>query len=160
MAKQDTGELNGFLEAFEPRIRTIALELRDFVWDRYPDSNEMIYDGPAALAFGWTKSGRTGDTFCSIAIYNNASVLFGFLKGASLSDPLGLLEGNGKQYRYIRVTDVSTFPREYAGKLLSESYDNALRDSKSIKDAPAGQTIVKSISEKKRRPPRSESPSS
>jgi hypothetical protein len=154
MAKQDTGELIGFLEAFEPRISAIALELRDFVWDRYPDSNELIYDGPAALAFGWTKSGRTGDTFCSIAIYNNAGVLFGFLKGATLSDPLGLLEGNGKQYRYTRVTDLSIFPREYAARLLSESYDNSLRDSKSTKDAPTGQTIVKSISAKKRRPPK------
>jgi hypothetical protein len=160
MAKQDTGELTGFLEAFEPEIRKIAFELRDFVWDLYPDSNELIYDGPAALAFGWTKSGRTGDVFCSIAIYNNAGVLFGFLKGAALSDPLGLLEGDGKQYRYIRVSDVLKFPMEYASKLLSESYDNALRDSKSIKDAPTGQTIVKSISEKKRRPPKSESLSS
>jgi hypothetical protein len=154
MAKQDTDELIGFLDAFEPRIRETALELRNFVWDLYPDSNELIYDGPAALAFGWTKSGRTGDTFCSVAIYNNAGVLFGFLKGAALSDPLGPLEGDGKQYRYIRVTDVSTFPREYAGKLLSESYDNALRDSKNTSDAPVGQTIVKSISAKKRRPPK------
>jgi hypothetical protein len=160
MGKLDTGELNGFLEAFEPGIREIALELRDFVWDIYPDSNELIYDGPAALAFGWSRSGRTSETFCSIAIYNNAGVLFGFLKGTELSDPLGMLEGEGKQYRYFRVTDISTFPLAYARKLLSESYDNSQRNAKSVKDAPTGQTIVRSISAKKRRPPRPVSPSS
>src|SRR5881227_2852705 len=117
MAKQDTNDLKGFLEAFAPGIQEIALALRDFVWELYPDSNELIYDGPAALAFGWTKSGRAGDTFCSIAIYNNEGVLFGFLKGEALADPRGLLEGNGKHYRYIRVTDISAFPRDYARKL-------------------------------------------
>ena len=125
----------------------------NFVWNLYPDSNELIYDGPAALAFGWSKSGRTSDTYCSIAIYNNEGVLFGFLKGAALSDPRGLLEGAGKHYRYIRVRDVSAFPRNYARKLLAEAYDNALRGGKVVKDALAGQTIVKSISAKKRRPP-------
>jgi len=30
--------------------------LGNFVWDRYSQCNEFIYDGPAALAFGWTRS--------------------------------------------------------------------------------------------------------
>lgn len=155
VAKNDRSDLEQFLKAFKPSIRKTALKLREFVWDLYPDSNELIYDGPAALAFGWSRSGRTGDTFCSIAIYNNEGVLFGFLKGAALSDPRNMLEGEGKHYRYIRVADISEFPRDYACELLAEAYENALRNGKSVKDPPAGQTIVKSISAKKRRPPRS-----
>ena len=152
MAKGDRSEVNRFLEAFEPSIRKTALKLRDLLWDLYPECNELIYDGPAALAFGWTRSGRTGDTFCSIAIYNNEGVLFGFLKGSELSDPEGLLEGGGKHYRYIRVKNFSSFPQKYACELLSQAYKNALANSKDLDNAPSGQTVVKSVSQKKRRP--------
>ena len=152
MGKEDKGELLGFLEAFDPAIQSIALELRDRVWDKYPGANELIYDGPAALAFGWSLSDKSTDVFLSLAIYNNKGVLFGFLKGADLDDPRGLLEGEGKQYRYIRVNDLETFPEDYAFDLLDQSYRNTLAAAKDPSKAPAGQTIVQSISAKKRRP--------
>ena len=152
MAKHDKADLLGFLAAFDPAIQSIALDLREFVWDLYPHCNELIYDGPAALAFGWGPTDRAGDIFCSCAIYNNDGVLFGFLKGHVLKDPDKLLEGEGKQYRYIRVRDMSNFPRQYAKKLLSEAYENSVSIAKNVAKAPSGTTIVKSISKKKRRP--------
>jgi hypothetical protein len=152
VAKQDKADLLGFLEAFDPGIQSIALHLRDSVWDLYPQCNELIYDGRAALAFGWGPTDRAGDIFCSCAIYNNDGVLFGFLKGSVLADPEKLLEGGGKQYRYIRVREIDAFPRGYAEQLLAEAYDNSMKTAKNLDEAPSGQTIVKSISEKKRRP--------
>ena len=152
MAKEDVSDLLPFLEAFEPNIRAIALELRNRVWDQYAESNELIYDGPAALAFGWSLSDRAASVFLSIAIYNNKGVLFGFLKGAGLTDPLGLLEGKGKHYRYIRVDDLNAFPQDYAFDLLRQSYENALRDATNMNEGPSGGTIIKSASAKKRRP--------
>ncbi|HTH51019.1 MAG TPA: DUF1801 domain-containing protein [Pyrinomonadaceae bacterium] len=152
MGKQDKAELLGFLDAFAPGIQAIALHLRDLVWDLYPAANELIYDGPAALAFGFSTTDRAGDVFCSIAIYGNKDVQFGFTKGDALSDPAGLLEGDGKHWRYIRVRDLDEFPGDYAEQLLTESYANSTRDAKNLDKAPAGQTIVRSISSKKRRP--------
>lgn len=152
MGKQDTGELLGFLDAFAPGIQAIALHLRDLVWDLYPNANELIYDGPAALADGFSTTDRAGDAFCSIAIYGNKDVQFGFTKGDVLSDPAGLLEGAGKHWRYIRVRDLGEFRRDYAEQLLAESHENSLRNAKRLDKAPAGQTIVKSVSLKKRRP--------
>jgi hypothetical protein len=152
VAKEDTSELLGFLKAFSPGIQAIALSLRDLVWYLYPNSNELIYDGPVALAFGFSQTDRAGDVFCSIAIYGNKDVQFGFTKGSVLSDPAGLLEGEGKHWRYIRVRDIDEFPRDYAERLLAESHSNSLRDAKDLDTAPAGKTIVKSVSSKKRRP--------
>lgn len=152
MAKEDNGELIKFLDAFDVHIADTALWLREFVWKLYPECNELIYDGPAALAFGWTPSGRTSDTFCTIAIYNNQCVQFGFYWGSLLSDPKGLLEGGGKQYRFIRVTDTKQFPAKYAKELLNEAYVNSLARAKGMDKAPKGTTVVKSISAKKRRP--------
>ena len=152
MAKEDVKDLLQFLQPFDPAIAETALWLRDFVWNLYPECNELIYDGPAALAFGWTPSERTGDTFCTIAIYNNECVQFGFYKGMLLDDEEGILEGGGKQYRFVRVTDVGTFPKEAAIKLLNQAFANSLATAKGVEKAPKGTTVVKSISEKKRRP--------
>jgi len=154
VAKQDKADLLAALDAFAPGIQSIALELREFVWDLYPIANELIYDGPAALADGFSTTDRAGDAFCSIAIYNNKRVMFGFVKGSALSDPAGLLEGEGKFWRYIPVSDIDVFPRNYAEQLLAEAYENSIRAAKKLDQAPSGQTIVKSISQKKRRPAR------
>lgn len=152
MAKQDTKDLLEFLQPFDDKIIETAIWLREFVWNLYPECNELIYDGPAALAFGWTPSGRTSDTFCTIAIYNNQCVQFGFYWGSQLTDPKGLLEGGGNQYRFIRVTDKKKFPAKYARELLNEAHINSFAKSKGMDKAPKGTTEVRSISAKKRRP--------
>ena len=152
MAKADKEDLVEFLKPFDPSIAELAMWLREFVWDLYPECNEQIYDGPNALAFGWTPSGRTSDTFSTIAIYNNNCVQFGFYWGADLQDRKGLLEGNGKQYRFIRVTNRKDLPVNYAKELLNQAHVNSLARAKKMDAAPKGTTTVKSISPKKKRP--------
>lgn len=152
MAKEDLTDLSEFLKPFDAAIADLALWLREFVWDLYPECNEQIYDGPNALAFGWTPSGRTSDTFSIIAIYNNTCVQFGFYWGSLLDDRKGVLEGKGKQYRFIRVTNKKDFPVGYAKDLLHQAHINSLAGAKKMDTAPKGTTVVKSISQKKKRP--------
>ncbi|MFL6375004.1 MAG: hypothetical protein ACJ73D_10080, partial [Pyrinomonadaceae bacterium] len=104
--------------------------------------------------FGFSNTDRAGDVFCSIAIYGNKDVQFGFTKGSALTDPAKMLEGEGKHWRYIRVKNIDEFPLDYAMGLLAESFDNSRRAAKDLDKAPSGLTIVKSISQKKRRPAR------
>src|SRR5213075_2826603 len=87
-----------FLEPFSQESREIALWLRDFVWDLYPDCNELIYDNYNFLAFGWAPTDRMGDVFCSIAV-GTRGVIFGFMWGVKLDDPKSLLAGGGNQFR-------------------------------------------------------------
>ena len=54
MSKEEVQDLQKFLTAFDDRIKEIALWLREFVWDLYPNTNELIYDNYNALAFGWS----------------------------------------------------------------------------------------------------------
>ncbi len=152
MAKEDLKDLLLFLKPFDPAIAETALWLRDLVWDLYPECNELIYDGPVALAIGWTPSGRTSDTFCMIAIYNNECVQFGFYKGILLDDDTGILEGKGKQYRFIRVRHPGEFPKDEAIQLMRQAFAISLATVKDMESASKGTTVVKSISEKKRRP--------
>ncbi len=147
----DNKDLLKFLEAFPPESREIALWLRDFVWDHFPDCNELIYDNYNFLAFGWGPTDRMSDIFCSIAV-GTRGVIFGFMWGVKLDDPEGLLQGSGKQFRSLRVPDTKTFPQSAVKRLLAQAYSISVSGLKGRSQTPRGQTIVKSISEKKRRP--------
>lgn len=145
-------DLLNFLVPFEGNIKELALWLREFVWDLYPNCNELIYDNYNAVAFGWSLSDRLGDTFCSVAVFNNKYVHFGFYWGTQIADPEKMLEGKGNQYRYLKVETKEGFPQKYIKLLLKEAYANSLARLKTKKQELKGATIVKSISAKKKRP--------
>jgi hypothetical protein len=151
MAKNETKDLKRFLSAFPKEKQKTALWLREFVWDQYPNSNELIYDNYNALAFGWSPTDKVGHTFCSIAVGRTSyNVHFGFYWGSEISDPHKILLGKGNQYRYILVENRADFPKTYIKKLLKEAYTNSLAKVKDPNQIQKGQTIVKSISTKKR----------
>ena len=152
MSKEDNKDLLKFLKPFPAVVRAIALWLREFVWDLYPDCNELIYDNYNALAFGWSPTDRVGHVFCSIAVGRTThNVHFGFYWGSQISDPKKILLGGGKQYRYILVTAEKEFPKSYMKKLLKEAWTNSLAKVKDPKQIIKGQTITKSVSAKKRK---------
>ena len=127
------------------------MSLRDFAWDLCPNANELIYDNYNAVAFGWSPTDKVGHTICSIAVGRSSkNVHFGFYWGSEISDPKKILMGQGNQYRYILVTDIKKFPKAYIKKLVKEAYANSLTKVKDPKQIVSGQTIVKSISDKKR----------
>src|SRR6476469_7559306 len=151
MSKEDTKDLKNFLKPFSQKNKDLALWLRDLIWDLYPQCNELIYDNYNALAFGWSPTDRVGHTFCSIAVGRTSyNVHFGFYWGSEIADSEKKLIGEGNQYRYLLVEDVKKFPKTYIKKLLKEAYANSLAKVKDQKQIRNGETIVKSISTKKR----------
>ena len=152
MSIEQSKDLKKFLKPFDKEIIEIALWLREFVWDLYPESNELIYDNYNAVAFGWSTSLVLGETFCSIAVGSNKYVHFGFYWGSKISDPDKILLGNGNQYRYITVKTQKDFPKVYIKKRIKEAYAYSLSIMKDKKRLTRGTTITKSISAKKKRP--------
>jgi hypothetical protein len=151
MSKEQTKDLLKFLKPFTPETRHIVLQLREFVWDLYPQTNELIYDNYNALAFGWSPTEKVGHTFCSIAVGRTSkNIHFGFYWGAELSDPEKILIGEGNQYRYILVKNIGGFPQAYMKKLLKEAYNNSVEKVKDKKQFVSGLTVTKSISATKR----------
>ena len=151
MSKDQTKDLLKFIKPFPEEIREIVLWLREFVWDLYPKTNELIYDNYNAVAFGWSPTDRVGHTFCSIAIGRTShNVHFGFYWGSEIADPEKLLIGEGNQYRYLLVKNKKDFPKTYIKKLLKEAFANSLAKVKDNKQLMEGATITKSISATKR----------
>ena len=151
MSKNQTTDLLKFLKPFPAEIQERVLWLRAFVWDLYPDSNELIYDNYNALAVGWSPTDRVGHTFCSIAVGRSShNVHFGFYWGSQIADPKKILLGAGSQYRYILVKSKEEFPKTYIKKLVKEAYSNSLAKVKDKRQLMQGATITKSISRVKR----------
>ncbi len=151
MSKDQTKDLLKFLKPFDKSIQEIVLWLREFVWDLYPQTNELIYDNYNALAFGWSITEKLGHTFCNIAVGRSSkNIHFGFYWGSQISDPKNMLIGEGNQYRYILVKSKEDFPKAYIQKLLKEAYNNSLLKVKDKNQIVNGQTVTKSISAKKR----------
>ena len=151
MSKEQVKDLLKFLKPFPAEVRELVLWLRDFVWDLYPNCNELIYDNYNALAFGWSPTDRVGHTFCNIAVGRSSyNVHFGFYWGSKISDPDKILIGEGNQYRYILVTSQKDFPKSYLKKLMKEAYTNSLAMVKDRSQIMQGATITKSISAAKR----------
>ncbi len=151
MSQEQTKDLQKFLTPFSDEIKERALWLRKFVWDLYPDCNELIYDNYNALAVGWSPTDRVGHTFCSIAVgRSSGNVHFGFYWGSQIADPKRILLGEGNQYRYVLVKDKEDFPKDYLQKLMKEAYANSLAKVKDKKQIMHGATITKSISSRKR----------
>ena len=150
MAKEHIKDLIKFLKPF-PEQTQMVLWLREFVWDQYPQVNELIYDNYNALAFGWSPTDKVGHTFCSIAVGRTSkNIHFGFYWGSELKDPEKKLIGDGNQYRYFLVKDEKSFPKAYIKKLVKEAYSNSLEKVTDEKQIKEGLTIVKSISPVKR----------
>jgi len=151
MGKEHTKDLQKFLNPFPDNIQETALWLREFVWDLYPQTNELIYDNYNAVAFGWSPTDKVGHTFCSIAVGRTShNVHFGFYWGSEIADPDKILLGEGNQYRYILVKEKKEFPKAYIKKLLKEAYANSLAKVKDHKQIRKGETITKSVSAVKR----------
>lgn len=151
MPKEEVNDLMKFLLPYPDKVKAAALWLREFVWDLYPDTNELIYDNYNAVAFGWSPTDKAGDVFCSIAVFADY-VNFGFNRGVDIDDPGNMLLGDGSQYRYIKVKDREDFPEWYIKQLLEEAYKNSLSQMKRDKNPVKGATIIKSISPVKKRP--------
>ena len=151
MGKENRKSLLKFLKPFDKEINEIVFWLREFIWELYPDSNELIYDNYNALAVGWSPTDRVGHTFCSIAVGRTSkNIHFGFYWGSEIQDPEKKLIGQGNQYRYLLVKSISEFPKTYIKKLLKEAYANSMAKVKDKKQLMQGNTITKSISAKKR----------
>lgn len=151
MSKEQKEDLLKFLQPFGQEITEVVLWLRDFVWDLYPKTNELIYDNYNALAFGWSPTEKVGHTFCSIAVGRTSkNIHLGFYWGSEIFDPEKKLIGNGNQYRYLLISNKNDFPKEYAKQLIVSAFENSMLKVKDKKELKEGLTITKSISEKKR----------
>ncbi len=123
----------------EQNIIDLFCDLRAFILELYPNSNELVYHTHALTAV-FAISEKLGDAFCMIPIYTNHLNL-GFNKGTLLTDPHNLLIGTGNLIRHIPIKTASDYRNEEVKQLLQAAIAFAIKDM----DKPT-KTIGKTIS--------------
>ena len=135
-----------FVDKYTPAIAAQVRDARQRLRARFPRGVEMVFDNYNALVFGIGPGERTRDSFISIAGYPKWVTLF-FLDGASLDDPEGLLEGDGKQVRGIRLKMPADMDSPAVAALIEQA---AVSRADALASAPPLSTVVKAEVEKQR----------
>jgi hypothetical protein len=129
-----------FLELKEQPLIDLFKDLRTFMLEIYPESNEILYH-THALTSVFSISEKLEDAFCMIPIYTNHLNL-GFNKGTLLKDPDKLLTGTGNLIRHIPIKEPIDYRNDRVKKLIKAAIDFAVKDmEKPTKNI--GQTISK-----------------
>jgi Domain of unknown function (DU1801) len=118
------------LEFKEKKLIELFKDLREYILDINPGSNELLYH-----------TDKLSDAFCMLPIYTNHLNL-GFNKGTLIRDPHQLLQGTGNLIRHVPVETAADYRNKKVKDLIKSAADFAIKDmdkpSKSI-----GATISK-----------------
>lgn len=144
---EDKQQLERFIDRFSPEIAELARSALAAMRERLPGAFELVYDNTYALVVGFSPTERPSHALFSIVVYPR-KVSLCFLRGVHVPDPDGLLQGDGKLVRFIRIEDARTLGRRPVRALISAAQDEAGRP---YDTSEQGSTIVRAIA-KKRRP--------
>lgn len=140
-------ELARALAPYDPPIRRTFAAARAAILEHCPSAAELVYDSYNAVAAAYSFTGRLGDAFCHVAAYAK-HVNLGFNRGSELRDPEGLLQGSGKHIRHIRLADAAAAEQPHVREFIAQAAERAPRGE----GEASAQTIVKTVSQRKRRP--------
>lgn len=113
-----------FLDFKNQEVIGLFTDLREYIFELYPDSNELVYHTHALTAV-FSISDKLSDAFCMLPIYTNHLNL-GFNKGALLKDPNKLLTGTGNLIRHINVKMPTDYRNTKVKALIQEAIDFAI----------------------------------
>jgi len=134
-----------FIARFEPKTQKLIRDCRARLRRRLPGANELVWDNYNFFVIGYSPTERPYDSWLSLAAAANG-VGLSFLRGASLPDPHGLLEGAGKQNRFVRLAAAGVLARPEVDALVAAAIAQGLP----LPARKKGQLILRSISAKQR----------
>ena len=109
---------DAYLKDQTPKHRTIIRALRRFVKRVAPKLEESVMWGNGC----WVKAKKLKGRIPVSYVYSAPEyVQFGFIRGSSLKDPRGLLEGNGQYVRYIKVRKAADIDEDLFEALLRQA---------------------------------------
>jgi hypothetical protein len=106
--------LDAWFDSRSPALGAIAREWFCRMRDCGPDVRELLHDGhPTACV---------GEAAFGYANVFTAHVNIGFFQGASLADPAGLLQGDGRYMRHVKLRPGSPVDTDALATLITTAY--------------------------------------
>jgi hypothetical protein len=114
-----------FIEKFllhaPEQLKEIVFELRNIVAGVAPGATEVIL-WKGISYYDETRGGPISAGICQVSLQPD-HVHLAFIHGAYLPDPRGLLEGDRKAKRYLRIRSYEDAPWDYIKELIASSYN-------------------------------------
>jgi hypothetical protein len=121
MAMKTPPELKEALERFEPEVQDLAAAARAVVLDVVGPCYECIFPIKRLVSVLYsTTEKRMKDNICLLVIYRDHVNLM-FPRGVDLKDPKGLLEGEGKAMRHVKMRAAADVHRPGVRHLLAQA---------------------------------------
>jgi Domain of unknown function (DU1801) len=139
-------QLVSFIKKFEPCVAKLIGDCRSEIRKMLPAAIELVYDNYNFFVIGYSSTERASDCIVSIAAAANG-VGLSFYWGASLPDPKNILQGNGKQNRFIRIPDLNVLRMPEVIWLVKTA---AAQGKTPLESKGVGHLVIKSISSKQR----------
>ncbi len=98
------------LERFSEPVRELMLALRARVLRVVPHAHEVVVDVGYTVAFRYGPDDRMKTAFVYVTGFSMHANL-GFLNGASLQDPAGILDGDGVAMRHVKFESLGQLKR-------------------------------------------------
>jgi hypothetical protein len=113
------------LTPYAEAIQKLALAARKLILEEAPRASEFVYE-VYTIADNFTFTERPGDAFVFTTAHANW-VNLGFHLGALLPDPDGLLRGDGKRIRHVRIAQPADLEAAGIRELLRAAIELAER---------------------------------
>jgi hypothetical protein len=113
------GTFNDVIRGYKPPIKAIARKLRKLMAEVLPDAVELPLPAEQHVSYGIGPN-RAREIFgyiCPLDKY----VRLGFYYGGGLPDPAGLLQGEGKRLRHIKIYSLAEGERPEVRRLLEQA---------------------------------------
>jgi hypothetical protein len=145
-------QIEVFLGRYAPAVEAQLREARTRLRSMFPRGFELVFDNYNALVFGISPTERRSGAFLSVVGYPKWVTLF-FLNGTDLHDPNGLLEGQGKQVRSIRLKHPADINTPEVEALIAQAI---VRHESAFLNAPVLTTVIKlALAKQRSRRPKS-----
>jgi hypothetical protein len=146
MAAGNEKTLAGFIAKFEPKTQALIRSVRRALRRRLPTANELVWDNYNFFVIGYSATERPSDSVVSLAAASNG-VGLSFYRGATLPDPKGILLGEGKQNRFLRLDSAKVVDRPEVEALIAAA---VRQNTAPFREKGKGELIIRSVSKKQR----------
>lgn len=135
-----------FIAKFDPKDQALIRSVRKAMRARLPSANELVWDNYNFFVIGYSPTERPSDAPLSIAARAGGLGLC-FIHGAQLADSAKVLQGSGKQTRFVRLESARTLTRPEIEALISAALANA---KVQMPKTGRGRLIIRSVADKQR----------
>ncbi len=139
-------QLRSLIEKFDPKDQKLIRSVRSAVRKRLPSANELVYDYNTFFVISYSSTERPTDAVIATAARPDGLRLY-LMQGPQLPDPKKLLEGSGKQTRYIRLETARQLAHPDVEALIAAAIDQARAP---LPSGGRGRLVIRTFGPKKR----------